>query len=71
MEEAAVPVSVRRTCVMVLRTSASLSVSMYSDSFPAMKPQRTCPCLGRKDGAENCLDTLPLCHGPPVTQRRS
>lgn len=44
-----VPVSVRRTWVMVLRTSASLSVSMYSDSLPAMKPQRTCPTLvGRR-----------------------
>lgn len=41
---------------MVRRTSASLSVSMYSASFPAMKPQRTCPSLGegeegtRQDG---------------------
>lgn len=43
-----VPVSVRRTLVMVLRTSASLSVSMYSDSLPAMKPQRTCPSLAGK-----------------------
>lgn len=55
MEEVVIPVNVRRTRVMVLRTSVSLSVSMYSDSFPAMKPQRTCPCLGMKDGTESCL----------------
>lgn len=48
------PVIVRRTWVMALSTSASLSVSMCSDSFPAIKPHRTCPCLGREGGAESC-----------------
>lgn len=48
---------------MVLRTSSSLSVSIYSDSFPAMKPQRTCPCLGRKDGAKSCLPPCPCSPG--------
>lgn len=48
------PVMVRRTRVMALSTSASLSVSMCSDSSPAMKPHSTCPCLGRGGGAESC-----------------
>ena len=39
------PVNLRISCVMECITSCSVRVSMYSDSWPAIQPQSTCPYL--------------------------
>lgn len=39
------PVNLRTSCVMLCKTSCSESVSIYSDSCPAIQPHRTWPYL--------------------------
>lgn len=39
------PVNLRMSCVMLCVTSCSDSVSIYSDSCPAIQPHRTWPYL--------------------------